>query len=59
MTILATKISEIVDAAIANNEVTVWRGILSTQEWKILAQSDGKEVYVRAIRRDDGEGEPE
>jgi ssDNA-binding replication factor A large subunit len=59
MTLLATKISELVDAAIANNEVSVWRGILSTQEWKILAQSDGREVHVKAVRRDDGEGEPE
>lgn len=59
MTLISTKISELVDAAIANNEVNVWRGILSTQEWKIIAQSNGKEIFVRAIRRDGGEGEPE
>jgi hypothetical protein len=59
MTLISTKISELVDAAIANNEVSIWRGILSTQEWKVIAQSNGKEILVKALRRDDGEGEPE
>ena len=62
MTLLASKIAEIVDEAIANNNVYVaWRGILNTQEWKVLLQRDAEtnEFIVRAIRRDSGDGEPE
>lgn len=61
MTLLTTKITEIINESIANSTVVIWRGILDTQEWKILSQYDAEknEITVRAKRRDDGDGEPE
>ena len=59
MTLLATKIAEVVDEAIATNGVAVWRGVLDTQEWKILVQYDANSLTIKVKRRDNGDGEPE
>ena len=62
MSQLSDKILEVYTGMVANNETsTVWRGVLTTQEWKINAwvteNSDTIEICAR--RRDGGEGAPE
>jgi hypothetical protein len=61
MTLLASKIAEVVDQAIANNEHIAWRGLLDTQMWKVVVEyhQEKNEILIRAKRRDDGSGEPE
>lgn len=59
MTLLATKIAEVVDEAIATNSIVVWRGILDTQEWKIMAQYETNSITIKVKRRDGSGGEPE
>lgn len=60
MTLLANKIAEVVDEALAQSKTVTWRGILSTQEWKIIAHYiDNDEINIKAVRRDDSTGAPE
>ena len=59
MTILASKIAEIFDDAVANNNSVVWRGVLNTQEWKVLVDYKSNDITIRVKRRDGGDGEPE
>ena len=61
MTLIATKIAEVVDAIIASGEShQIWRGLLDTQQWKIVVtyNKDNSEFSVRAVMRN-GSGEPE
>lgn len=60
MTLLATKIAEIVEEALATKTNVIWRGILSTQEWKVLVFfDDANNLSIRVKRRDNGSGDPE
>ena len=61
MTLLSTKVAELIDELIASGQPTLlWRGILSTQEWKIFLSINERNVISAKIkRRDAGDGEPE
>lgn len=62
MSQLSDKMLEVYNGMIANNETsTSWRGVLTTQEWKIVINSaeDVSEINITAIRRDGGSGVPE
>jgi hypothetical protein len=63
MTLLATKIAELVDELISSqDEVVIWRGDLGTQNWKIVIYRNQEKTYrltVNAEKRDRSEGDPE
>lgn len=55
MSELASKIAEVVDEAIQSPEGrSTFRGIISGEEWKIIAEYDGfrEEIVTRIKRRD-------
>lgn len=62
MKLISSKIAEIVDEALTtNSEIVVWRGVLDTQEWKIITQyeTESAKIIIKVMRRDGGDGEPE
>lgn len=63
MTLLASKISELIDTLIVSQEDhVVWRGELGTQTWKIVIHQKTSypyQFFVNAERRDESTGEPE
>lgn len=60
MTLLADKVSELLDIAISStdNEPIIWRGIISDQDWKIqVVQLDEKyQFHIKLKRRDINDG---
>ena len=64
MTLLATKIAELVDQLISSQEdYVLWRGLLNTQTWKIVVHrahpADPYRIIVNAEKRDSSDGDPE
>ena len=62
MSQLSDKILEVYTNMVANNEVgAVWRGVFTTQEWKIIINraEDSSQIDICAWRRDGGSGDPE
>ena len=60
MTLLADKVSELLDIAISStdNEPVIWRGLISDQDWKIqVVQLDEKyQFQIKLKRRDINNG---
>jgi hypothetical protein len=58
MSLLSDKIDEIMLEAYNANSSVVWRGILSSQEWKIRVQyiPERKMFDVTVKRRDESDG---
>jgi len=58
---ISSKIAEVVDNVLTQkSETEIWRGPLTTQNWKIhvLHENDGR-LLIKVVRRDDGGGDPE